>query len=88
MSVQVLSVSSKGQIALPVGLRKQLSISSGTKLAAYVSDDMIMLKVVKLPSVEDFRKSLDEAKMWAKEAGLREEDVADIIKTARIEKRK
>lgn len=87
MDTQVLTVSSKGQIALPVGMRKQLDIASGDKLVAYASDDMIMLKVLRLPTAEEFRKSLEEAQEWAASVGYVEEDVNDIIKSVRKSKR-
>ncbi len=61
MNVQVLSVSSKGQIALPVDIRKNLSIDAGTKLAVYTSGDTIILKVINIPSADDFKVSFEEA---------------------------
>ena len=36
MSIEVITVSSKGQIALPAGMRKRMSISQGDKFAAYL----------------------------------------------------
>ena len=86
MSVDVLTVSSKGQVVLPVSMRKSLSIDSGTKLAAYVSDDFIMLKVLRIPTVEEFRLKLDEAQEWAASVGYTEEDVDDIVKSFRDKK--
>ncbi len=35
MSIEVITVSSKGQIALPAGMRKRMSINQGDKFAAY-----------------------------------------------------
>lgn len=54
MSAQILTVSSKGQISLPVSIRKLLSINTGDKLVAYTSGDVIILKTLKLPSTEEF----------------------------------
>ncbi len=87
MDMQVLTVSSKGQIALPVSLRKMLSIDTGDKLVAYTSGDVIMLKVLKLPTAEEFEESLKEAQSWAASAGYQESDVEGIIKSARKKKR-
>jgi AbrB family looped-hinge helix DNA binding protein len=87
MSTQILTVSSKGQISLPVHIRKLLSIDAGDKLVAYVSGDVIMLKTLKLPSSEEFEASLDEAQKWAMSAGYSENDVDDIIKSVRKKKR-
>lgn len=87
MSVQVLTVSSKGQISLPVGIRRQLSIDTGDKLVAYTSGDVIMLKTLKLPTAQEFEASLDEAQRWAATVGYEESDVNDIIKSVRQRKK-
>lgn len=88
MNTQVLTVSSKGQISLPVSLRKRLSIGAGDKLVAYTSGDVIMLKALKLPTQDEFMAALDEAQQWAASVGYSEGDVDDIIKSFRREKRK
>ena len=87
MDAQVLTVSSKGQISLPVAIRKMLSIDTGDKLVAYASGDTIMLKTLKLPSAEEFQSALDEAQNWANQAGYNEGDVEDIIKSVRSRKK-
>lgn len=87
MSTQILTVSSKGQISLPVNIRKLLSIDTGDKLVAYTSGDVIILKTLKLPSAEEFESSLDEAQKWAKSVGYNEDDVNDIVKSVRKKKR-
>ncbi len=87
MSTQILTVSSKGQISLPISIRKLLSINTGDKLVAYTSGDVIMLKTLKLPSAEEFEASLDEAQKWAASVGYEESDVDDIIKSTRRKKR-
>ena len=89
MKTQILTVSSKGQITLPVSIRKLLSIDTGDKLVAYTSGDVIMLKILKLPSAEEFEASLDEAspdkaQKWAKSVGYSKNDVNDIIKSVRV----
>ena len=83
MDTQVLTVSSKGQISLPVNIRKRLSIGTGDKLVAYSSGDVIMLKTLKLPSAEEFKLALAEAQEWAASVGYKEDDVNDIIKSVR-----
>ena len=83
MEAKVLTISSKGQIAIPVEMRRQLDIESGDKVVAYASGDVIMLKVLRLPSVDEFKASLDEAQTWASEAGYTEADVDSIIKSVR-----
>ncbi len=87
MNTQVLTVSSKGQISLPVSIRKLLSIETGDKLVAYASGDVIMLKTLKLPTAEEIETSLDAAQKWASSVGYEENDVNDIIKSVRKRKK-
>ena len=69
-------------------MRRTIGITDGDKLAAFASDDgVIMLKVVKVPTVQDFKVRLDEAKDWAESVGYKEEDISDIIKSVRLAKR-
>lgn len=86
MDVDVLTVSSKGQVVLPADMRKKLSIGSGAKLAAYSSGDVIMLKVIKLPTAENFKSDLDDAQQWAKSVGYEQEDIGEIISSVRKKK--
>ncbi len=88
MNARILTLSSKGQISLPIAIRRNLNIDAGDKLAVYTSGDVVMLKVLRLPTIEEFSETLDEAKEWADSVGYKESDVNDIIKTVRKKKRK
>lgn len=88
MNTQVLTVSSKGQIVLPVSMRELLSIETGDKLVAYASGDTIILKSLKLPDAAEFEAALDNAKEWADSVGYRENDVESIVKSVRKRKQK
>ena len=87
MKADVITVTSKGQIAIPVNIRKELSIESGDKLVAYTYGDCIILKVLKVPEIEQFNQMKKEAQEWAKSVGLKEEDVNSFIKEYRQKKR-
>jgi hypothetical protein len=64
-----------------------MSIDAGDKLVAYTAGDVIVLKAIKLPTVEEFEASLDEAQEWAASVGYEESDVNDIIKSVRKNKK-
>ena len=87
MNAQVVTVSTKGQIAIPVSMRRDLDIDAGDKLVAYTSGDVIMLKVLKIPKLDEFEQALNEAQEWAKDVGYVGSDVNDIIKETRKSKR-
>ena len=46
-----------------------------------------MLKVIRLPSEEEFKERLDEAQDWAASVGYTEADVNDLVKSVRARKR-
>lgn len=88
MAVDILKVSSKGQVVLPMSMRKRLSIETGARLVAYATEDCILLKVLHVPATDEFKAKMDEAQAWARSVGYTEEDISDIIKSTREKKRK
>ena len=88
MDVNVVTVSSKGQIVLPAEMRSSFSLAGGDKLAIYATDDAILLKPLKLPSPEDFSRWMAEAQKWAASVDYKENDIENIIKSVRKRKRK
>lgn len=85
--MDVLKVSSKGQISIPAKTRKQMNIRYGDRLAYVVFGDTLVIKPVKMPSEEEFEQSLDAARNWAASVGLTEDDIADAIADVRKDKR-
>ena len=88
MSVDILTLSSKGQIVLPAVVRKSMSLKNGDKLVMYFENDVIMLKPIQLPTEEEFKAELDRAQRWAASVGYTENDVDSIIKETRSKKRR
>ena len=87
MNTELITMSSKGQIILPMSMRKSLSLKTGDKLAVHSSNGVIMLKPVAIPTADDFSEWLLEAQEWAASVGYKEGDVNDIIKSVRERKR-
>lgn len=87
MPIDVLTLSTKGQLVLPNDLRKNLSLEPGDKLVAYWSNGSIVLKKLELPTESDFEKEIDKTVLFAKENGITEQDIANEIKSYRFEKR-
>lgn len=86
MNIDMVTVSSKGQIVLPAKMRNSFSIASGDKLAVYATENAILLKPLKLPTPEDFAQWMAEAQDWAASVGYKEEDIDGIIKSVRKRK--
>ena len=84
MEVEITKASMKGQVVIPEGIRKKLHIIPGTKFATYGKNDIVILKKIKTPTVEDFEKLVDFGTKFAKERGIRsEKDVERMIHEAR-----
>ena len=83
MPVQVITMSTKGQVVLPSEMREALSLDAGSKLAVFCEGGTIMLKPISIPSADDFRESLKRAHAWAADNGYSESDIRGIINEAR-----
>ena len=87
MTMQLVSVSSKGQIAIPVSYRKALSIKEGSQLVIYSDGENIILKPIELPSEDKLSAALANAREYAEKEGLTKEDVnAAIIESRKARK--
>ena len=82
-SLTITSVSSKGQIVVPSDIRKEMNLSSGTKLVIMTDGSNLLLKPVQEPKLEAFRKLIKASRAYARRVGLKKSDVAKAIKKAR-----
>jgi antitoxin PrlF len=83
MYTAVTSLSSKGQIVLPIELRKKLSLADGAKFFIMSEGKNIMLKPIETPDESEFFKMLDAENKWAEKVGLTEADITSAIKAVR-----
>ena len=87
MAVDMVKMSSKGQIVIPQGIRTEICASEGTMFAVVSERDSIVLKKVATPSKEDLicelEKIAKEGAKRAKKLGIKETDVPDLVHKAR-----
>jgi len=76
-------MSSKGQVVIPEDIRKQLKLKPGVQFVVVGEKDVVILKAISAPSMEDFDALIAEARLKGKEAGLRKSDIAAAIAKAR-----
>ena len=81
--IEMGTISSRGQIAIPSGIRQELNLNEGNKVLFVLEDDTLIMKKVTSSSFAKITKPLKEA---AKKAGLKERDVNRIIHRARKRK--
>lgn len=84
--IDVVTVSSRGQVSIPADVRRELDLEEGAKLLVVSKGDNILLKKVDESFVE---KSLEDVlkPMWekAENAGIDEDDAEELIDEQRQE---
>jgi antitoxin PrlF len=80
MEASTTKVSSKGQVVIPISVRKAARIKEGERLLAIAIDDTIILKKIVDKTFEETVKPI-----WTRmrQMGLTEEDVDAIIREAK-----
>jgi AbrB family looped-hinge helix DNA binding protein len=79
-------MSSKGQVVIPESIRKRLDLKEGTQFLVVGDEDVVILKVVTLPNMNEFDDLIKQARKQAKEAGLKSRDIASAVTKARSRK--
>jgi AbrB family looped-hinge helix DNA binding protein len=67
MEIEITKISSKGQVVIPLSVRRKLSIQDGEILAVSTENDLIVLKKVKNPMEAEDILTLKEIKEAWKE---------------------
>jgi AbrB family looped-hinge helix DNA binding protein len=76
-------MSSKGQVVIPEAIRKRLKLKAGSQFVVIGEQDVVILKAISPPSMEDFEQLVTEARKRARDAGLRPSDVTRAIRKVR-----
>jgi len=82
--IEMGKISSRGQIAIPADIREQLGLEEGTKVLFFTEQDTLLMKKVTEQSFAQITKPL---KLAAKQAGMKEKDVPDMMQRFRKRKR-
>lgn len=81
--IDVTSMSSKGQVVIPLKMRARLGLREGARFAVLGEGDTIVLKKISMPSFADYKVMCEKAEKYAAEKGITPKDVKDAIKRAR-----
>ena len=81
--LEITSMSSRGQVVIPLDIREQLGLKEGEKFVVVGEDDTVILKKVTMPSFKNFDKLVQKTQRFAKEKGITKSEVESAIKRAR-----
>ena len=79
-------MSSKGQVVIPESIRRRLDLKEGAQFLVVGDADVVILKVVTPPDMNEFDALIKQARQQAKDAGLKQSDIKSAVAKARAKK--
>jgi AbrB family looped-hinge helix DNA binding protein len=82
-TLSTTKMSSKGQIVIPEEIRLSMGLHTGDQFIAVAENDVVILKRLAQPSIQEFSSLIAKVRKQAKKAGLTKKGLADLIKESR-----
>jgi AbrB family looped-hinge helix DNA binding protein len=82
-NVATAKMSSKGQVVIPEIIRKQLRLKAGSQFVVVGKDDVVILKAITPPSMEEFDMLIAAARKQAKQARMKRSDIPAVLAKVR-----
>lgn len=81
--LEVTSLSSRGQLVIPQGVRDRLKLHEGEKFIVMGEGDTLILKKIEIPAFKGFDKLLKKTRDFVKVQEIKPEEVDKAVKRAR-----
>jgi AbrB family looped-hinge helix DNA binding protein len=81
--IATTKMSSRGQVVIPEDVRNRLGLKKGSQFVVLGEGDVVILKAIRAPSMEDFDRLVSQAEEAAQRAGMTPEDVEAAIREVR-----
>ncbi len=85
-TIATTKMSSKGQVVIPEDIRKRLNLQTGAQFVVVGDKDVVILKSITPPSIDEFDSLIADARKKGKQAGLKKADIKDAIRKIRGKK--
>ena len=82
--LEITSMSSRGQVVIPLDIRQHLGLREGEKFVVVGEDDTVILKKISMPSFKNFGTLVQKTQQFVKDKGITPADVERAIKRARV----
>lgn len=76
-------MSSKGEVVIPEKIREKLGLKTGAQFLVIEDNDVVILKSITAPGIDEFDKLVTQAKNEARKAGLKKQDILNAVKKVR-----
>ena len=78
-NVSTTKMSSKGQVVIPEIIRKKLNLKPGSQFVVVGDKDVVILKNISPPNLDDFDELIGQARREGENVGLKKSDIQDAI---------
>jgi AbrB family looped-hinge helix DNA binding protein len=82
-TVSTTKMSSKGQVVIPENIRRNLKLKPGSQFVVVAEKDVVILKSIIPPSIDEFDELIAKARQDGKKAGLKKADISEALKKVR-----
>lgn len=82
-SLATTRLSSKGQVVIPEEIRERLGLKAGTQFVVVGERDVVILKSIAPPVMEEFDELVRRARGAARKAGMKPADLRRAVSRAR-----
>jgi len=82
-NVSTTKMSSKGQVVIPENIRKQLNLKAGAQFVVVGEKDVVILKNIAPPSIDEFGDLIAKVRKKGKQVGIKKSDISKAILKAR-----
>jgi AbrB family looped-hinge helix DNA binding protein len=77
------TMSSKGQVVIPEAIRQHLGLQAGTQFVIVGDRDVVVLRPISMPSMDDFEHLIATARTAARRAGMKKADIRSAVHEVR-----
>lgn len=84
--IATTKLSSKGQVVIPEDIRKKLRLKTGAQFVVVGDKDVVILKTITSPSLDEFDELISQVRKSAKLSGMKKTDIEKAIKNIRSSK--
>jgi AbrB family looped-hinge helix DNA binding protein len=81
--IATTKMSSKGQVVIPETIRKEMNLKPGSQFVVVGDKDVVILRAIETPSMDQFDKLVRRARQQARAAGMKRSDVTAAVAKAR-----
>ncbi|MCB1069668.1 MAG: AbrB/MazE/SpoVT family DNA-binding domain-containing protein [Kiritimatiellae bacterium] len=81
--VATTRMSSKGQVVIPESVRNRLHLEAGDQFLVLAEKDVVILKTIQSPAMDQFDGLVRKARQQARTCGLKPKDIENAVARAR-----